>query len=250
MGIGAAAIFPSTLSLIANVFTERAERARGHRPVGRDHRRRRGHRPDRRRLAPRALLVGQRVPLHGAGRRARRAATAALRCRPPRTRPPRRPTGRAWRCRASRWARSSSGSSRPPTGAGAPARTLATLALGLALLDPVRRRRAPHARPDAGRAPVPQPPLLRRQRLDRHRLLHARRLHLPRSPSTSSSCRTTRRSATGLRLLPGGDLDRGRLGGRHQARRPHRQQGGRGHRACRMGHRAAVDLAATARRRT
>src|SRR6516162_597127 len=46
MGAGAAAIFPSTLSLIANVFTGRAHRGR---------------------LAARALLVGERVPIHGAG---------------------------------------------------------------------------------------------------------------------------------------------------------------------------------------
>ena len=41
MGVGAAMVFPSTLSLITNVFTERRRARPGDRPVGRDHRRRR-----------------------------------------------------------------------------------------------------------------------------------------------------------------------------------------------------------------
>jgi MFS family permease len=67
MGIGAAGIFPSTLSLIANIFTERKERARAigiwgrHDPCGR------GDRPHRGGMAPRALLVGKRLSVHGAG---------------------------------------------------------------------------------------------------------------------------------------------------------------------------------------
>src|ERR1700756_3092593 len=74
MGLGAAMTFPSTLSLLTNVFTERRGRARAvrpggpgprDRPVGRG--RRRCHRdgPDRRRLAARALQLGQRLLRHG-----------------------------------------------------------------------------------------------------------------------------------------------------------------------------------------
>jgi hypothetical protein len=76
MGIGAAGIFPSTLSLLANVFTNRAEKSEGDRSVGRDDRCRDRRGPDHRRMAARAPLVGQRLLVHGAGRRRHRR----LRC--------------------------------------------------------------------------------------------------------------------------------------------------------------------------
>src|SRR5437660_2809949 len=64
MGLGAAMTFPATLSLIANVFTQRKERAR-HRVVGRDRGRGHRHGPDRRGLAAGALLLGGHLHRHG-----------------------------------------------------------------------------------------------------------------------------------------------------------------------------------------
>jgi MFS family permease len=60
MGLGAALIFPATLSLLTNVFTERGERARD-RAVGGEHGCRDRCGTDRRGLAARALLVGERL---------------------------------------------------------------------------------------------------------------------------------------------------------------------------------------------
>jgi MFS family permease len=58
MGVGAAMVFPSTLSLISNVFTERRERA-GDRLVGRDHWRGDRARTDRRWRPARGVRLAQ-----------------------------------------------------------------------------------------------------------------------------------------------------------------------------------------------
>ncbi len=57
MGIGGALIMPATLSILMNVFRDPKERGPSDRDLGRLLRSRRGHRPDDRRLPPRALLV-------------------------------------------------------------------------------------------------------------------------------------------------------------------------------------------------
>src|SRR3954462_7005020 len=83
MGVGAALIFPATLSLISNVFTERTERARaiGLWGASAGVASRGGARAgaDRRRLAARALLVDEHLLRHDAGGRARRCARRTLR---------------------------------------------------------------------------------------------------------------------------------------------------------------------------
>ena len=132
MGLGAAMVFPSTLSLITNVFTGRGRARPGDRTVGGDG----GHghraRTDRRRLAARALLLVEHLLRARAGRRVTAALVAATcRHRATPTSGPDRPgfvlSTRRWRC-------SSTPSSRPPhTGGGAP-RSVAGFALGAALL--------------------------------------------------------------------------------------------------------------------
>ena len=73
MGLGAAMVFPATLSLISNVFTERVERARAIGLWGATAGDRDRARPDRRRLASRTLLVVEHLLRDDARRRARRA---------------------------------------------------------------------------------------------------------------------------------------------------------------------------------
>ena len=61
MGIGAALIMPSTLSILINVFHDPKERGRAIADLGRVLRSRRRHRPDGRRVPARALLVARGV---------------------------------------------------------------------------------------------------------------------------------------------------------------------------------------------
>jgi MFS family permease len=70
MGVGAAMVFPSTLSLISNVFTERQERARD-RLVGCDHGRGDRARADRRWLAAPGVRLAQHLLRDDADRRHR-----------------------------------------------------------------------------------------------------------------------------------------------------------------------------------
>ncbi len=73
MGIGGAAIMPATLAIISNVFPpERA--GQGHRVLGGRCRSGRGDRPDHRRPAARALLVGLGLPDQRADRAHQRGA--------------------------------------------------------------------------------------------------------------------------------------------------------------------------------
>ena len=81
MGVGAALIFPATLAILVNVFTEPAERARGDRHLGGDGGPRGRARPGHRRLPARALLVGLGVPRQRAGRHRRRSCSSAASCR-------------------------------------------------------------------------------------------------------------------------------------------------------------------------
>ena len=76
MGLGAAVVFPATLSLISNTFTERSERARGDRPLGRDRRRRDRAGPDHRRLAAGPLLLAEHLLRPGARRGGRRVRSS------------------------------------------------------------------------------------------------------------------------------------------------------------------------------
>jgi MFS family permease len=69
MGIGAALVFPNTLSILSNVFTDRAERAKAIGIWGATTGMGVAFGADRRRLAARAVLVGQRFPGDGPGRR-------------------------------------------------------------------------------------------------------------------------------------------------------------------------------------
>ena len=99
MGLGAAMTFPSTLSLITNVFTERQERARGDRPVGRD--RRGGDRdgPDRRAAGCWSTSAGPASSSRW--RRSRRLAAVLVALAVPASRARKRPhpTSPAWCCR-------------------------------------------------------------------------------------------------------------------------------------------------------
>ena len=61
MGVSAALIFPTTLSIIANAFTDRRERATALGHLGRRGRHGRRARPDHRRLPARALHLAQRL---------------------------------------------------------------------------------------------------------------------------------------------------------------------------------------------
>ena len=79
MGVGAAMVFPSTLSLLTNVFTERRRARPGDRLVGRDHGRGDRARTDHRRLAARALRLAQHLLRDGADRRRRRCPGRPLR---------------------------------------------------------------------------------------------------------------------------------------------------------------------------
>ena len=112
MGLGAAMVFPATLSLISNIFVERAERARAIGLWGATAGHRDRARTDRRRLAARTLLLVEHLlrddPRRGARRAARRAG------RPDLARSRARPgsTGRGSCSRAPRWRRSSTRSSR------------------------------------------------------------------------------------------------------------------------------------------
>ena len=97
MGVGAAIVFPNTLSILSNVFTDRVERAKAIGAWGATTGMGVAFGPDRRRLAPRAVLVGQRVPGDGAGRGRRRSCWSS-RCVPTRaTRRAPRSTWSAWR---------------------------------------------------------------------------------------------------------------------------------------------------------
>ena len=118
MGVGAAMVFPSTLSLITNVFTERRRARPGDRFVGRDHRRGDRARTDHRRLAARALRLAQHLLRDGADRPRSPASwsPATFRPRVTRTRPA--PTGPDSRCRPRRSGCSSTRSSRPRTTVG------------------------------------------------------------------------------------------------------------------------------------
>ena len=82
MGVGAAFIMPSTLSILVNVFPP-ARAHEGDRDLGRRHRRRRRDRPGRERLAARPLLVRLGVPRQRADhrRRARRRLVPRARSR-------------------------------------------------------------------------------------------------------------------------------------------------------------------------
>ena len=119
MGVGAAMVFPSTLSLLTNVFTERGERAPRDRLVGSDHRRGDRARTDRRRLAARALRLAQHLLRDGADRRRSPASWPPATSRPRATRTRRGPTAPGSRCRPRRSGCSSTRSSRPRTTAGA-----------------------------------------------------------------------------------------------------------------------------------
>ena len=68
MGVGAAIIFPTTLSIITNVFTERGERARAIGLWGASHRNRHRARADRRRRPARVVFLARHLPGQGAGR--------------------------------------------------------------------------------------------------------------------------------------------------------------------------------------
>ena len=182
MGLGAAMVFPSTLSLISNVFT-RAGRARArHRPVGRDRGRGDRARSDRRGLAARGLGLAQHLLRHGADRRRRRRPRLALRAhvagsgraahRPHRV----RAVGRRDR------------TARLHDHRGAEPRLVEHADdRGLrADRGPGRRVRglgAAHRAPDARREPVRQPAVHRRERRRRDLVLRAVGLHLPGHPA-------------------------------------------------------------------
>ena len=192
MGAAAAFIFPTTLSIISQTFPDRASPRQGHRRLGRRHRRRRRGRPDRRRGAARALLVGQHLPRHGAGRRAHHDRRA--RCSSPPTDPD---TGNPLDLRGlacPRWPSpaSSTPSSRRPTAAGPAPRTLVGFAVAAAALRRPDRGRTPPSPPDARRAPVHQPALHRRQRRGHPGVLRPLRVHLPDHPVLPDHARLQR----------------------------------------------------------
>ena len=78
MGLGAAMIFPTTLSLISNVFPERTARAKAIGVVGRRHRAGRRARSDRGRRADRGVLLAGDLPREGAAGRRGVAAVLAV----------------------------------------------------------------------------------------------------------------------------------------------------------------------------
>ena len=154
MGIGGAAIMPATLSIISNVFDPR-ERGRaigvwaGAVGLGR------GDRPDPRRRAAGALLVGFGLPDQRAGRGGRRAAGRAAGARVPR--PAARPGRRARRAALGRRpgrarpTASSTAASTASAGRWSGARSLG----GLAVLAWFVAARAAQRPPVAGRPAVP-----------------------------------------------------------------------------------------------
>ena len=95
MGMSAAVIFPTTLSIISNTFRDRRERAAALGRLGCRRRHRRRGRPGHRRAAARALLLGQRLLGAGPARAAdrRRGVLPRPRVARPRRTPP-RPAGR------------------------------------------------------------------------------------------------------------------------------------------------------------
>ena len=175
----------------------------GHRRVGRDDRHRRGHRAPGRRVAAGAVLVGQRVPGHGAGRGPRHRSLARVvpdLARPGAPAPRPRRAGAVDRHHRHR---SSTRSSRRPTGLDRAA-TLAGFAAAAVLLAVFvaweRRARAP----DARRPPVHEPALHRRQRRGHDRASSRSSASSSSSPSTSSSSRPTAPLRPGVRLAARG----------------------------------------------
>ena len=216
---------------------QRLHRAQGtgprHRPVGRDRRGRDRARADRRRLAARALQLGEHLRRHGPGRGGRHRAGSA----------------------------SASRRSKNPDAARVdiPGLVLSAAAMGLLVftiieapdygwasgaacsgsrsprvLLPCSSAGAPHRPPDARRAAVPQHALQRGQRRGHRRVLHAVRVHLP--DDAVLPVRPRLQAAVHRRApAAGGAVGRRRLGGRDAARGAGRHQAHRHRRARRDG---------------
>ena len=82
MGLGAAMVFPSTLSMLTNVFTERERAGAGNRAVGRDHRGGDRPRADRRGLAASGVRLARDLLRDDADRRGGRPTRRPDTCRP------------------------------------------------------------------------------------------------------------------------------------------------------------------------
>ncbi len=117
MGVGAALVMPATLSILVTVFPPQ-ERGRAIGVWAGLGGRRRRHRPHRRRLAARALLVGLGVPRQHPRDRHRPGGRALPRPHLAATPASFRSTRSGRACRSSAWARSSTPSSRPLPTAG------------------------------------------------------------------------------------------------------------------------------------
>ena len=183
MGIGAALVFPATLAILTNVFTEPTRAGQGHRRLVGGHRPGRRARPGHRRLAARALLVGLDLPGQRPDRRRRPGRWARGWC--PTSRDPDAgrldPVGLVTLHRRDRAARvhRDRGAAQGWTSADDHRRVRRRpRALLAAFVWWERRRRDPML--DVTR--VPQPPVLRRQ--------------LRRWPSPSSACSASSSSIT------------------------------------------------------
>ena len=184
----------------------RSRRARqGDRRLERGQRRRGRRRPDHRRLAARALLVGLGVLRQRAGRDRRRASPRSCSC-------PSRGTRDApaldWRrprcCRSPRSARSCSRSSRRPSGAGSAPTTLVGFAVAAALLAAFVVVGAAGRRTRCCRCAI-----FRNLRFSARRassitvgVLRAVRLHLPDHPVLPARSAATAPLEAGVRTLP------------------------------------------------
>ena len=225
MGLGAAMIFPTTLSLISNVFTERAERARAIGLWGA--------------TAGIAIALGPIVggwlleqfswtsiffamaPVALVG--AALVAWSVPTSRDPGATQDRRPgTGALERGDGAADLHADRGP-QPRLEQRPQPRGLRTRSGAVRRLH---RPRAHHGRADARPQPLPQPSLHRRQRLRHRRLLRAVRLQLPDHP-VLPVLQGLRAALHRCSPAAGRDLRRGDVGARHQARRPLRHQAGR-----------------------
>ena len=129
MGVGAAMVFPSTLSLLTNVFTERADRALAIGLWGGDHRRGDRARADRRRLAAAGVRLAQHLLRDDPDRGASQASWSSATSRPRVTRTRPASTAAASPCQPRRSRCSSTRSSRRRTTGWGSARTLGSFVL-------------------------------------------------------------------------------------------------------------------------
>ena len=181
MGLGAAMIFPATLSLISNVFTERGERARAIGLWGA--------------TTGVAIALGPIVggwllerfswasiffAMAPVALSAPRSSPGACRPRAIRARPG--PTGPGLVLSSAAMALLIYTIIEAPDHGWSSARSIGGFALAAGLFGVVHRPRAPRAGADARPQPVPQPALHRRERLGDRRLLLALRVHLPDHP--------------------------------------------------------------------